>query len=202
MDNTETDPNDVLYVMNKYIKYKTAARKSYIRTKVLKKDLNCDITQLCYSLYNAVENKVVVVNDNQENISNIRKIIKLEKELDMNKDYKDKYESSNRHNLQKRRLLDEKEEEISELKKQIKMLENKYVKKTDKSIFDFDDELGEVDDNNYDPYTEEYPDVPMRLTDFTDIKGQQAIYTATLNYEGNWESLTEEQKIELVLIEF
>jgi len=199
MDNTETDPNDVLYVMNKYIKYKTAARKSYIRTKVLKKDLNCDITQLCYSLYNAIETKVVVVNDNQENISNIRKIIKLEKELDMNKDYKDKYESSNRHNLQKRRLLDEKDEEISELKKQIKMMKNN-IKDEKPSVFDFDEKI--VVDDDYDPYTEEYPDVPMTLTDFRDAKGQQAIYTASINYKGNWESLTEEQKIELILVEF
>ena len=57
----DVDVNDVLYAVNKYIKYKTSARKSYIRTKILKKDDKCDITQLCYALYNATENKTVVV---------------------------------------------------------------------------------------------------------------------------------------------
>ena len=54
-----SDANDVLYVVNKYIKWKNSARKSYIRKKVLEKDLNCDITQLCYKLYDAIENREV-----------------------------------------------------------------------------------------------------------------------------------------------
>ena len=77
----DVDVNDVLYAVNKYIKYKTSARKSYIRTKILKKDDKCDITQLCYALYNATENKTVVVNDNQENMRIQRQNLQLEKKV-------------------------------------------------------------------------------------------------------------------------
>ena len=77
----DVDVNDVLYAVNKYIKYKTSARKSYIRTKILKKDDKCDITQLCYALYNATENKTVVINDNQENMKIQRQNLQLEKKV-------------------------------------------------------------------------------------------------------------------------
>ena len=77
----DVNVNDVLYAVNKYIKYKTSARKSYIRTKILKKDDKCDITQLCYALYNATENKTVVVNDNQENMRIQRQNLQLEKKV-------------------------------------------------------------------------------------------------------------------------
>ena len=80
-DMEDVNVNDVLYAVNKYIKYKTSARKSYIRTKILKKDDKCDITQLCYALYNATENKTVVVNDNQENMRIQRQNLQLEKKV-------------------------------------------------------------------------------------------------------------------------
>ena len=45
-DNTIINPNDILYVINKHIKYKNAARKSYVRTKILKCDMIDDYTNL------------------------------------------------------------------------------------------------------------------------------------------------------------
>lgn len=75
------DANNVIFEVNKMIKFKDSARKSYIRKKLLKRDLNDDITQLCFCLYEAVVNKVVVVNDNQENIKNQRLLLSMEKEI-------------------------------------------------------------------------------------------------------------------------
>ena len=44
-DTKEIEVDEVLYVVNKYIKWKNAARKSYIRKKIMEKDLTDDITQ-------------------------------------------------------------------------------------------------------------------------------------------------------------
>ena len=75
------DANNVIFQVNKMIKFKDSARKSYIRKKLLQKDLKDDITQLCFCLYDAVVNKVVVVNDNQENIKNQRLLLSMDKEI-------------------------------------------------------------------------------------------------------------------------
>ena len=60
------DANNVIFQVNKMIKFKDSARKSYIRKKLLQKDLKDDITQLCFCLYDAVVNKVVVVNESRK----------------------------------------------------------------------------------------------------------------------------------------
>ena len=164
-DITNIDASDVLCVINRYIKYKSSARKSYMRLKVLAKDTKCDITQLIYQLYNAIENKKIVINDTQENITMKKENFKLMKEIEELKIYKEKYENSNRHNLQKRKLLDEKEDEIvklnminSQLKAQLESKEIKDVKKSEgsvevieRSVFDGPLEIIEVkeEEDNY-----------------------------------------------------
>lgn len=184
MEDKKTDANNILYVVNKYINWKTSARKSYIRKKVIANDMTDDITQLCYQLYNLSENKVVVVNDNQENIDMKRNLLKYEKEIFELKVYKEKYESSNRHNKQKRKLLDEQLIEINNLKQQL--LETKQInetktnikpkKKKTTSVFDFDDEPLDIPDD-YDPYNENIPidNSPLTMDDYTAFEIESVI---------------------------
>ena len=142
------DHNDVLYTINKYINYKSSARKSYIRTKVIERNMTDDITQMCYKLYDAIENKTIVVNDNQENIDMKRKLLKYENEIKDLNEYKIKYEKSNRYNLQKSRIIEEQQQEITELKIKLK---SKPDIDDEPSIFDDEPVVNNIDPT-YDPY--------------------------------------------------
>ena len=202
-DLTNIDASDVLCVINRYIKYKSSARKSYMRLKVLAKDTKCDITQLIYQLYNAVENKKIVINDTQENINMKKENYKLMKEIEELKIYKEKYENSNRHNLQKRKLLDEKEDEIVKLNminSQLKaQLESKDVKESEEviepSVFDGPLEVIEVkeeEDNYYNTPIEygtqnldEYSNEDIQL-----VKGQ-------IGFE-KWDNMPPDKKKEIM----
>ena len=202
-DITNIDASDVLCVINRYIKYKSSARKSYMRLKVLAKDTKCDITQLIYQLYNAIENKKIVINDTQENITMKKENFKLMKEIEELKIYKEKYENSNRHNLQKRKLLDEKEDEIVKLNminSQLKaQLESKDVKESEEviepSVFDGPLEVIEVkeeEDNYYNTPIEygtqnldEYSNEDIQL-----VKGQ-------IGFE-KWDNMSPDKKKEIM----
>ena len=65
--NENESPEYVLTTINNCLVYKNSARKSYIRTKVLGKNFNDDITQLCYLLHEA---KTTTSNNNENNIIN------------------------------------------------------------------------------------------------------------------------------------
>ena len=127
----DIDVNDVLYAVNKCIEYKTSARKSYIRTKILKRDNKCDITQLCYALYNATENKTVVINDNQENIKIQRENYHLLKKVSDHEDTINQLEQnikmlkiSNNSLRDKNNVNEDYKIEIEELKNKIKDYSN------------------------------------------------------------------------------
>lgn len=67
MNDNEATPEYVLTTINNCLVYKNSARKSYIRTKVLGKNFNDDITQLCYLLHEA---KTTSSNNTENNIIN------------------------------------------------------------------------------------------------------------------------------------
>ena len=114
---TSVDPNDVIYVMNHHIKYKNSNRKSYMRLKVLAKDMNDDITQLCYLFYNAMENKTYIINDTQENVDVKRENYKLMKE---NIELRKEIDKSKELNNKLKKLNDK----LKELKESMKSKEN------------------------------------------------------------------------------
>lgn len=208
-NNGEVDTSaDVLYVVNKYIKWKNSARKSYIRKKIIANDMTCDITQLCYKLYDAIENKVVQINESQINIDNQRKLLQYEIEIEKLKEYKEKYENSHKQNIKKRNLLDDKDKEIEKLNKTItKLREDTNVKDNnnkDKSVFD--EPVTEVE-HNYNPYPECDKDgnpinknekiyIPTTLSDFSNTEISNAKYTYGIEF---WDSLDDDLKIQCLL---
>tara|TARA_R110000782_G_scaffold60488_1_gene124993 strand:+ start:938 stop:1591 length:654 start_codon:yes stop_codon:yes gene_type:complete len=167
------DPNDVLYTINKYIKYKSSGRKSYIRTKVIECNMTDDITQMCYKLYDAIENKTVVINDNQENIDMKRKLLKYENEIRELNEFKIKYETSNRYNKQKSRLLEERNQEITQLKITLKSKEDeiKILKGIEKpSVFDECEPVIKASiPDDYDPYNQKIEYLPLNMNDYSPI---------------------------------
>ena len=199
-NNGEVDTSaDVLYVVNKYIKWKNSARKSYIRKKIIANDMTCDITQLCYKLYDAIENKVVQINESQINIDNQRKLLQYEIEIEKLKEYKEKYENSHKQNIKKRNLLDDKDKEIEKLNKTItKLREDTNVKDNnnkDKSVFD--EPVTEVE-HNYNPYSidNDVLDNPTTLSDFSNTEISNAKYTYGIEF---WDSLDDDLKIQCLL---
>jgi hypothetical protein len=187
-----SDANDVLYVVNKYIKWKNSARKSYIRKKVLEKDLNCDITQLCYKLYDALENKHIVINDTQENIDMKRKLLAYEMEIARLKEYETKYDNSHKQNIKKRNLINELNVEIENLKLENSNLKNKLINTNDKCILD--EPTADINDN-YDYTKVEDSNTPLRLSDFTSDEIYYATECETLN---KWNTYSEIEKIKLL----
>jgi len=208
-NNGEVDGSaDVLYVVNKYIKWKNSARKSYIRKKIIANDMTCDITQLCYKLYDAIENKVVQINESQINIDNQRKLLQYEIEIEKLKEYKEKYENSHKQNIKKRNLLDDKDKEIEKLNKTITKLSdnnnNVMIENEDKSVFD--EPVKEVE-NDYDPYPKCDKDgnpinkdeeiyIPTTLKDFSNDEISNAKYTCGIEF---WDSLDDDLKIQCLL---
>ena len=128
---------------------------------------------------------------------------KLMKEIEELKIYKEKYENSNRHNLQKRKLLDEKEDEIVKLNminSQLKaQLESKDVKESEEviepSVFDGPLEVIEVkeeEDNYYNTPIEygtqnldEYSNEDIQL-----VKGQ-------IGFE-KWDNMSPDKRKEIM----
>jgi len=202
-NNGEVDGSaDVLYVVNKYIKWKNSARKSYIRKKIIANDMTCDITQLCYKLYDAIENKVVQINESQINIDNQRKLLQYEIEIEKLKEYKEKYENSHKQNIKKRNLLDDKDKEIEKLNKIISEStnvsdnnNNVMIENEDKSVFD--EPVKEVDDS-YDPYSidDDTLDNTTTLKDFSNTEISNAKYTYGIEF---WNSLDDDLKIQCLL---
>lgn len=199
-DNGEVDTSaDVLYVVNKYIKWKNSARKSYIRKKIIANDMTCDITQLCYKLYDAIENKVVQINESQINIDNQRKLLQYEIEIEKLKEYKEKYENSHKQNIKKRNLLDDKDKEIEKLNKTITKLskDNIIIKNEDKCVLDEPVVRQPVDDS-YDPYSidDDTLDDTTTLKDFSNTEISNAKYTYGIDF---WDSLDDDLKIQCLL---
>lgn len=199
-NNGEVDTSaDVLYVVNKYIKWKNSARKSYIRKKIIANDMTCDITQLCYKLYDAIENKVVQINESQINIDNQRKLLQYEIEIEKLKEYKEKYENSHKQNIKKRNLLDDKDKEIEKLNKTITKLSkdnnNVMIENEDKSVFD--EPVKEVEDD-YNPYSidNDVLNNPTTLSDFSNTEISNAKYTYGIEF---WDSLDDDLKIQCLL---
>ena len=190
--NKETDPNDVLYVVNKYIKWKNTARKSYIRKKVLGKDFTCDITQLCYKLYDAVENRRIIISDTQENIDMKRKLFAYEMEIAKLKEYESKYDNSHKQNIKKRILIDELNVEIENLKLENSNLKNKLKNPNDKSVLD--EPTTDINDN-YDYTKVEDSNTPLRLSDFTSNEIYYATECETVN---KWNTYSEIEKINIL----
>ena len=206
-NNGEVDTSaDVLYVVNKYIKWKNSARKSYIRKKIIANDMTCDITQLCYKLYDAIENKVVQINESQINIDNQRKLLQYEIEIEKLKEYKEKYENSHKQNIKKRNLLDDKDKEIEKLNKIIseatnvtKLSDNNnniIIKNTDKCVLD--EMPKEPVDDSYDPYSidDNVLDDTTTLKDFSNTEISNAKYTYGQEF---WDSLDDDLKIQCLL---
>jgi len=193
-ENKETDPNDVLYVVNKYIKWKNSARKSYIRKKVLAKDLTCDITQLCYKLYDALENKHIVISDTQENIDMKRKLLAYEIEIARLKEYESKYDNSHKQNLKKRQLIDELNIEIYNLKLEITGLKEKLKNPKDKSVFD--EPIKNDKNDDYDYTAIEDSNEPMSLKDFNKNEIDSAKYTYGADF---WDKSTDDEKLMMLL---
>ena len=192
-DTKEIEVDEVLYVVNKYIKWKNAARKSYIRKKIMEKDLTDDITQLCYKLYDAIENKHIVINDTQENIDMKRKLLAYEIEIAKYKEYENKYNNSHKQNIKKRQIIDQLNEENTNLKLQISNLKNNLKNINDKSVFN--EPINEDINENYDYTAVEDSNTPLRLSDFT--KGE-IYYAIECESKNKWNSYSEIEKINIL----
>jgi ATP-dependent 26S proteasome regulatory subunit len=192
-DDETIDPEDILYVINKHIKYKTAARKSYVRTKILKCDMVDDYTQLIYKLYNALENKTIVVEQSQENLEVQRENIKLLKRVDVLESFEKKYNANVIRTQNMREQLNIAHLENERLEIKIKDLQNPNL---DNSKCCLDIELSDNEiDEDYDPYNIEYPIKKMKFEDYNGSIREGAM---TCYYDEWKEATTDASKIELM----
>ncbi len=161
------------------------------------------LTQLTILFYNRLEDKPTTIIQSQENLEIQRENIKLLKENDNLLKELESYKNTRQQNIKNRKIIDEKQIEIynlqlhiTQLKEQIKTLENKDNDSIDKSVFD--DEPNKDINEAYDPYTNDDSNEPTKMTlqDYSKYEIGQAKFT----YGGEfWDTCDDEQKLTLLL---
>ena len=129
----------------------------------------------------------------QENIDMKRKLLAYEIEIAKYKEYENKYNNSHKQNIKKRQIIDQLNEENTNLKLQISNLKNNLKNINDKSVFN--EPINEDINENYDYTAVEDSNTPLRLSDFT--KGE-IYYAIECEAKNKWNSYSEIEKINIL----